>query len=109
MHFTNLANPKNPNLNLDCTDFGCEIYLMLCKVYQWPVKILIIVMYSISLEKEIAKGGQMKESMERQYSKIAELEERFRHKMHVSKVSTTVRILHPFKLHLSLLCSCSAL
>ena len=25
LHFTNLANPKNPNLNLDCTDYFCEI------------------------------------------------------------------------------------
>lgn len=40
----------------------------------------------IILEKEIAKGGQMKESLERQYSKITELEERFQHKMHNAKV-----------------------
>ena len=25
---TNLANPKNPNLNLDPTDYGCKIRLM---------------------------------------------------------------------------------
>ena len=28
LHFTNLANLKNTNLNLDCTDYVCEI---------WPV------------------------------------------------------------------------
>jgi hypothetical protein len=38
-------------------------------------------------EKEFAKGGQMKESMEKQYSKITELEERYQHKMHAAKVS----------------------
>ena len=26
--FANLANPKNPNLNLDCTDQDCEIRLL---------------------------------------------------------------------------------
>ena len=29
LYFTNLANPKNPNLNLDSTDYGCEIRLEL--------------------------------------------------------------------------------
>ena len=29
LYFTNLANPKNPNLNLDSTDYGCEICLVL--------------------------------------------------------------------------------
>ena len=28
LYFTNLANPKNPNLNLDSTDYGCEIRLL---------------------------------------------------------------------------------
>ena len=28
LHFTNLANPKNPNPNLDSTDYGCEIRLL---------------------------------------------------------------------------------
>ena len=27
-YFTNLANPKNQNLNLDCTDYACEIRLI---------------------------------------------------------------------------------
>ena len=42
-------------------------------------------------EKEFAKGGQMKESMEKQYSKITELEERFQHKMHAAKVKSGER------------------
>ena len=25
LYFTDLANPTNPNLNLDSTDYGCEI------------------------------------------------------------------------------------
>ena len=29
LYFTNLANPKNPNLNLDSMDYGCEIRLIL--------------------------------------------------------------------------------
>ena len=29
LYFTDLANPKNPNLNLDLTDYGCEIRLLL--------------------------------------------------------------------------------
>ena len=29
LYFTNLANPKNPNLNLDSTDYGCEIHHLL--------------------------------------------------------------------------------
>ena len=28
LYFTNLANPKNPNLNLDSMDYGCEIRLV---------------------------------------------------------------------------------
>ena len=28
MYFTDLANPKNPNLNLDSTDYGCETCLI---------------------------------------------------------------------------------
>ena len=28
LYFTDLANPKNPNLNLDSTDYGCEIRLL---------------------------------------------------------------------------------
>ena len=31
LYFTNLANPKNPNLNLDSTDYGCEIRLLKSK------------------------------------------------------------------------------
>lgn len=41
-------------------------------------------------QKEIAKGGQMKQSLERQYSKITELEERFQHKMHSAQVKGSV-------------------
>ena len=28
LYLTNLANPKNPNLNLDSMDYGCEIRLL---------------------------------------------------------------------------------
>ena len=28
LYFTNLAHPKNLNLNLDSTDYGCEIHLL---------------------------------------------------------------------------------
>ena len=34
LYFTNLANPKNPNLNLDSTDYGCEIRLMCFNIHQ---------------------------------------------------------------------------
>ena len=30
LHFTNLANPKNPNLNQDCTDYVCEVLAFVC-------------------------------------------------------------------------------
>ncbi|CAD5115141.1 DgyrCDS4145 [Dimorphilus gyrociliatus] len=33
-------------------------------------------------QKDLAKSGQMKESMEKTYSKITELEERYNHKLH---------------------------
>ena len=33
LYFTNLANPKNPNLNLDSMDYGCEIRLMFFYFY----------------------------------------------------------------------------
>ena len=46
---------------------------------------IMIVKYMIT-EKEFAKGGQVKESVERQYSRITELEERYQHKMHTAKV-----------------------
>ena len=49
LYFTNLANPKNPNLNLDLTDYGCEIRLMCqaaihCKIIFQDIfnKIIII-------------------------------------------------------------------
>ena len=29
LYFTNLSNPKNPNLNLDSTDYGCKICLVM--------------------------------------------------------------------------------
>lgn len=41
-------------------------------------------------QKELSKGGQMKESLERQYSKITELEERYRHKLFELKIKGTV-------------------
>lgn len=41
-------------------------------------------------QKEFAKGGQMKESLEKQYSLINELEEKYRHKLHDAKVRGSV-------------------
>jgi len=41
-------------------------------------------------QKEVMKSGQMKESMEKQYSKITELEERYHHKLHVAGIRGSV-------------------
>ena len=34
LYFTNLANPKNPNLNLDSTDYGCETCLVAFRFFK---------------------------------------------------------------------------
>ena len=36
LYFTNLANPKNPNLNLDSMDYGFEIHLLKTKKNNSP-------------------------------------------------------------------------
>ena len=40
LYFRNLDNPENPNLNLDCTDYICEIHLV---TWLYCIALLVVV------------------------------------------------------------------